>query len=138
MRNRTATDPPILTLPAPAALASSALLPPLVVALCVSLFGPQEFAWLWIGSQVEGATQSLGAGLAVAFIGSVISIILTAWVARRLDAVWLAVRRGAGGSPSLGLFEPAMVLGTALVVIALVIWLFFIEGTGPSIAPNVQ
>lgn len=138
MSRQAATEPPVLTLPAIPRLASSALLPPLVVILCVSLFGPQEVGWLWVGSQVEGATQSLAAGLAVAFAGSVTSIILTAWIARRLDAIWLAVRRGAGGQPSIGLFEPAMVLGTALAVMVLVVWLFFFEGTGPSIAPKVS
>ena len=133
-----ATDQPAITLPAPARVASNAILPPLVGGLCVSLFGPQELAWLWIGSQVEGSTQSLGAGLAVAFAGSVASIIFTAWLARRLDAIWLAVRRGSGARPTYGLFEPAMVLGTALAVLALGFWLLFLEGTGPSIAPQLS
>jgi hypothetical protein len=133
-----ATNHPELALPAPARVASSALLPPLVAALCISLFGPIEFAWLWIGSQVEGSTQSLGAGLAVAFAGSVVSIIGVAWAARRLDALWLAVRRGAGRSPSYGLFEPALVLGTAVAVIALAFYLLVLQGTGPSIAPNMS
>ncbi len=134
----TATDLPAVALPAPARLATHALLPPLVAVLCVSLFGPLELAWLWVGSQVEGATQSLAAGLAVAFAGSVASIIVTAWLARRLDALWLAVRRGAGARPSYGLFEPAIVVGTALAVIGFTIWLLFLEGTGPSIAPQIS
>ncbi len=133
-----ATNPPELALPAPARVASTAILPPVVAVLCVSLFGPLEIAWLWLGSQVEGATQSLGAGLAVAFAGSVASIVLVAWLARRLDALWLAVRRGAGARPRYGLFEPALVLGTALALIALSVWILFIEGPGPSIAPNIS
>lgn len=126
-----------LALPGPARLAANAVLPPLVAVLCVSLFGPIEFAWLWIGSQVEGSTQSLGAGLAVAFAGSAASIIATAWLARRLDAFWLAVRRGSGARPSYGLFEPAIVLGTALALVGFAFWLLVLQGTGPSIAPQL-
>lgn len=127
-----------ISLPPALRITATVGLPPLVTLLCFSLFGPQPLAWLWIGSQVEGATQSLGAGLAVAFFGSVTTIIATAWLARRLDVLWVAVRRGAGGQPGSGFLEPAMVLGTALAVLAIVIWLFIIEGTGPSIAPQVQ
>ena len=137
MRTANGNDHYEMPLPAPARVASSTLLPPLVAILCISLFGPQELGWLWVGSQVEGATQSLGAGLAVAFAGSVVSILATAWTARRLDALWLAVRRGAGARPTYGLFEPAMVLGTGLALIAIAVWILIFAGPGPSIAPEI-
>jgi hypothetical protein len=75
--------------------------------------------------------------LAVAFAGSATTIMLTAWVARRLDWLWVAVRRGAGRNPKGGLLEPAMVLGTALVVVGFAFWFLVIEGPGPSIAPRI-
>ena len=115
----------------------SVLLPPVVGLLCLSLFGPQELAWLWVGSQVEGATQSLGAGLAVAFAGSVVTIIATAWTARRLDSRWLSIRRDAGARPSYGVVEPAMVVGTGIALIAITIWILIYAGPGPSIAPQL-
>lgn len=131
-------EQPAIELSAPLRVIATFGLPPLVTVLCFSLFGPQPIGWLWVGSQVEGATESLGAGLAVAFFGSVTTIIATAWLARRLDVLWVAVRRGAGARPGSGVLEPAMVIGTALAVLAIVFWLFILEGTGPSIAPQVS
>ena len=36
---------------------------------CLSLWGPQPLAWLWVGSQVNYQTGSVTAGIVVAFAG---------------------------------------------------------------------
>ena len=41
------------------------------------------------------ATDSLMSGLATAFIGSVTSICATAWIARRIEALWVSRNPGA-------------------------------------------
>src|SRR5688500_4954006 len=38
------------------------------VLVCVALWGPQPIAWLWVGSQVDYLTDSVSAGLVVAFL----------------------------------------------------------------------
>ena len=48
--------------------------------------------WLWVGSQVQGATSSLGTALGVSFIGVVATIGLLALVLAKLSDVYQANR----------------------------------------------
>ena len=104
--------------------------------LCPSIFGPQPLAWLWVGSQVTFATDSLTGGLATAFIGSVASICATVWVARRIERAWLTTRPNAPWLGGRGLFETALVVSTVVAVVGFMFWFFIIAGPGPTIAPN--
>jgi hypothetical protein len=106
------------------------------VALCLSIFGPQPLAWLWVGSQVEAA-GSLSGGLAVAFMGTVTTIVITVWLGKRLERVWVALRPESGGEGRVGLFETAFVLSTIIAVIGFAIWFFVFAGPGPTIAPDI-
>jgi hypothetical protein len=106
--------------------------------LCLSIFGPQPIGWLWVGSQVNFATDSLMSGLATAFVGSVASICATVWLARRIEQAWLRIAPNAPWLGGRGLFESALVVSTLLAVIGFVFWFFFIAGPGPTIAPDLQ
>ena len=64
--------------------------------LCLTLWGPQPAAWLWVGSQVDYKTDSVALGITVAFAGMLTTLFLTLSVARRLDLAWKLVRRAAG------------------------------------------
>ena len=64
--------------------------------VCLTLWGPQPVAWLWVGSQVNYQTGSVSAGIAVAFAGMIATLMLTLVLAVRLDAIWKVVRRAAG------------------------------------------
>ncbi len=105
------------------------------VVLCLSIFGPQIAAWMWVGSQVEGE-GSLAGGLAVAFVGSVSTIIATVWLGKRLELVWAKLRPNAAAEGQRGLFETAFVISTILALIGFVIWFFVFAGPGPTIAPD--
>ena len=52
--------------------------------------------WLWVGSQVQGATSSLGTALGVSFIGVVATIMLLAGILAKLSNVYQANRRSRG------------------------------------------
>jgi hypothetical protein len=106
--------------------------------LCLSIFGPQEIGWLWVGSQVNFATDSLMTGLATAFMGSVVSICATVWIARRIEAFWVSRNPDAPFLGGRGLFETALVLATLLAVVGFMFWFFVIAGPGPTIAPNLH
>jgi hypothetical protein len=108
------------------------------VLLCLSIFGPQPLGWLWIGSQVDFATDSLMAGMATAFIGSVMTICATVWIARRIEAFWVSRNPDAPWLGGRGLFETALVLATILALVGFVFWFFIIAGPGPTIAPNLH
>ena len=52
--------------------------------------------WLWIGSQIQGATASLGAALSMMFIGVILTIALLAFVLAKLSNVYRANCRARG------------------------------------------
>jgi hypothetical protein len=104
--------------------------------LCLSLFGPQPAAWLWIGSQVEYLTGYVTAGISTIMLGCLASLMLTMALAKRVDHAWKVVRRAAGHRQERGALERifAASVGVALVVFG--IWFLLIQGPAPSLAPS--
>jgi hypothetical protein len=104
--------------------------------LCLSLFGPQPLAWLWIGSQVDYLTGYVTAGIATIMLGCLASLLLTMALAKRVDHAWKLVRRAAGHRQDRGALERIFAgsVGIALVVFA--VWFLVIQGPGPSLAPG--
>jgi hypothetical protein len=104
--------------------------------LCVSLWGPQPLAWLWVGSQVDYETGSVEAGIVVAFLGMIATRFITLVIAKQLDHVWKLVRRAAGHAQKEGMLERIFVISIAVAGTAFLVWFFLIEGPGPQIAPR--
>jgi hypothetical protein len=90
-------------------------------------------AWLWIGSQVQGQTESLGDALAVAFVGVVITIMLLASVLSRLSDVYRANRMARGrGDPGHVVLEGVLVVSAGITVTVFAIWFLFFAGAAPA------
>ena len=91
--------------------------------------------WLYIGSLVQGATDSIGAAIGVALVGATASIIGLAWALARLNEFHqeLQVQRGEQPTP---LLEMVIVASAGIALVGFVVWFFFIEGPGPSLAPT--
>lgn len=93
--------------------------------------------WLWIGSQVQGSTGSIGTAIAVMLIGAIISIIAIAWVLGRLNRVHEHLREARGaeqtGPP---LLEVVLVVTAAVALAGFAFWFFVLAGPGPEIAPR--
>ncbi len=89
--------------------------------------------WLWIGSQVQGHTESLADALAVAFVGVVISIVLLASVLSRLSDIYRAncLARGRA-DPGHVVLEAVLVVSAALSMSAFAVWFFFFAGAAPA------
>ncbi|HEV2723632.1 MAG TPA: hypothetical protein VGV10_03285 [Thermoleophilaceae bacterium] len=103
--------------------------------LCLSLFGPQPLAWLWIGSQVEYLTGAVTAGISTIMLGCLASLMLTMGLAKRLDHAWRLVRRAAGHRQESGALEVIFAASVGAAVLCFGAWFFIIEGPGPSLAP---
>jgi hypothetical protein len=89
--------------------------------------------WLWIGSQVQGQTESLGDALAVAFVGVVITIMLLASVLSRLSDVYRANRMARGrGDPGHVVLEGVLVVSAGITVTVFAIWFLFFAGAAPA------
>jgi hypothetical protein len=104
--------------------------------LLTTLWGPQPAGWLWIGSHVFHETDSIGLGIAVAFVGMLTTIMSTIAIAMRLDRAWKIVRRAGGYEQKNGALERIFVISMAVAGIAFAIWFLVIQGPGSDIAPR--
>jgi len=88
--------------------------------------------WLYIGGQVQGATNSLGTALAVMFCGAVVSLVALVWVLARLARVHqhLRVRRGLEDHGNTAL-EGVMTVSAGLAIVAFAAWFFLFSGSSP-------
>jgi hypothetical protein len=88
--------------------------------------------WLWVGSQIQGATSSLGAALGVMAIGVVGTIALLAILLVQLSNVYRANCRARGlDDPGHFVLEGVLVVSAGLTLAAFVVWFFFFAGTSP-------
>jgi hypothetical protein len=88
--------------------------------------------WLWLGSQVEGATSSIGASIGVAFLGAVLTIVLVAGVLSKLSDIYRANRRSRGlDDPGHFVLEAVLVVSAGIALVVFVIWFFFLAGAEP-------
>ena len=104
--------------------------------LCVSLWGPQPLAWLWVGSQVDYWTDSVVAGIVTAFVGMIATLFITLAIAKRLDHAWRLVRRAAGYEQKEGALNTIFIVSFLIAGSAFLFWFFILTGPGPSIAPQ--
>jgi hypothetical protein len=108
----------------------------LVVLLCLTLWGPQPVAWLWVGSQVDYQTDSVSLGIAVAFAGMIGSLMVTLAIATRLDRAWRILRRAAGHEQREGVLVRIFATTAIVAGLAFLIWFVVLEGPAPTMAPQ--
>ena len=88
--------------------------------------------WLWIGSEIQGATSSLGTAIGASFIGVVITIALVAQLLGKLSDVYRANQRARGiRDPGPVVLEGVLVVSAAITLVGFLIWFFFFAGTSP-------
>jgi hypothetical protein len=93
--------------------------------------------WLWIGSQVQGSTGSIGTAIAVMLLGTIVSIIAIAWVLGKLNHAHEHLREQRGvESTGPPLLEVVLVVTAAIALVGFAIWFFVLAGPGPEIAPR--
>jgi heme/copper-type cytochrome/quinol oxidase subunit 2 len=93
--------------------------------------------WLYVGSQVQGASDSIGLAILVMMVGVVLSILVIVPGLGWLNRKHLELREARGlethGQTAL---EAVMTVSVAIAVLAFLVWFFVIEGPGPSLAPE--
>ncbi|MFL5895621.1 MAG: hypothetical protein ACJ76Z_11000 [Thermoleophilaceae bacterium] len=105
------------------------------ILLCLTLWGPQPAAWLWVGGHVQGATGNIEAAITVAFAGMLVTLFFTLVLVKRLDHAWRLVRRAAGHPQTSGAVERVFVISAGVVVVVFSFWFLVIAGPGPQLAP---
>jgi hypothetical protein len=89
--------------------------------------------WLWIGSQVQGSTQSLSSALAVAFVGVLITVTLLASILSRLSDVYRGNRMARGGEdPGHVVLEGVLVVSAGVTLAVFAVWFLFFAGAAPA------
>ncbi len=95
--------------------------------------------WLWVGSQVQGATESLSGALAAVFVGVIASVLLIAALLVKLSAVYRANRRSRGlGDPGNVVLESVLIVSAAVTILAFAIWFLFLAGASPVPGMGIQ
>ena len=99
----------------------------------IVLWAGTPLAWLWIGAQIQGATQSLGAALAAAFAGVIASILVLASLLARLSDLYRAncVARGLE-DPGHVVLEGVLVVSAGVALAAFTIWFLLFAGAAPA------
>lgn len=88
--------------------------------------------WLWVGSQIQGATESLGTALGAMFVGVILTITAIASVLAKLSDVYRSNCLARGQSdPGHVVLEAVLVISAGLTLIVFVVWFFFLAGTSP-------
>ena len=89
-------------------------------------------AWLWVASQIQGATQSLGSALLVAFVGVLATVTALGSVLARLSDVYRAncVARGLN-DPGHVMLEGVLVVSAGVTLVVFGIWFLFFAGASP-------
>src|ERR1035437_2052645 len=79
--------------------------------------------WLWVGSQIQGATSSLGTELGAAFLGVVLMIVAVAAVLANLTHVYRANCRARGrDDPGQLMLEDLLVVSAGIPLAGFVVW----------------
>jgi hypothetical protein len=88
--------------------------------------------WLWVASQIQGATESLGTALAAAFAGVIVTIAVLAGLLARLSDVYRSncLARGQA-DPGHVMLEGVLVVSAGVTIFVFVIWFFFLAGASP-------
>ena len=115
-------------------LANFVLLAEIVV--CLSMWGAQPVAWLWVGSQVDYLTDSVTAGIGVAFAGMLATLFASLVLAARIDGLWRILRRAAGHDQREGALARIFAVTAVVVGTGFLFWFLIIEGPGPTVAPR--
>jgi hypothetical protein len=99
---------------------------------CIALWLGMPVGWLWVGSQVQGKTGSVGAALLVMMFGIAASVALLipslSWLNRRHVEVRAARGLDVGGATAL---ERVLVASGALVIVGFAVWFFGFSGSEP-------
>jgi hypothetical protein len=105
------------------------------VLLCLTLWGPQPIAWLWVAGHIKGATDSVEMAITAAFAGMLLTLFMTLVLVKRLDYAWQLVRRAGGIDQEGGIVERVFVVSAGIAVVSFTFWFLIIVGPGPIIAP---
>jgi hypothetical protein len=116
--------------------ASGVLLVAMMLGGGIVLWIGVPLCWLYIGSQIQAATDSVGTAIAAMMVGVVVSILAIVPALGWLNRKHVELREARGIETTGTALEAVMTVSVLFAVIAFVVWFFILEGPGPSLAPR--
>src|ERR1700742_793868 len=74
-----------------------------MIVLSLLCWGPIPLACLWVGSQIDYLSGSVGIGILVSFVALFVLLFGSLSLLKRLDQAWILVRRAAGHDQRTGI-----------------------------------
>lgn len=108
----------------------------LMFVISALFWGPIPAGSLWVASQVQFHTDNLGFGLLTGFAVLLGVLFGGLMVLKRLDQLWILVRRAAGIDQRDGVIGRVFGLTAAIGATLFMAWLLLIAGPGASLAPT--
>jgi hypothetical protein len=99
-------------------------------------WGPIPAGALWLGSQVEYHSGSVMVGITASFLTLIAVLFGALALLKRLDHVWILVRRAAGVDQREGMIGRVFAVTAAVGFVVFTAWFLLIAGPGPSLAPG--
>ena len=103
-----------------------------ITLLCLLCWGPIPLACLWLGSQADYLSGSVGIGILVSFVGLFVLLFGALAILRRMDNTWILIRRAAGYDQRSGVLGRIFAVTAAVCGIVFAIWFLVIHGPGSS------
>ena len=103
-----------------------------IVLVSLLCWGPIPLACLWLGSEADYLSGSVGVGILVSFIALFVLLFGALSVLRRLDNMWILVRRAAGHDQRSGALGRIFAVTAAVCGIIFAVWFIVIHGPGSS------
>jgi hypothetical protein len=104
-----------------------------ITVLSLLCWGPIPLACLWLGSEADYLSGSVGLGILVSFAGLFAMLFGTLALLRRLDEAWILVRRAAGHDQRTGALGRIFGATAAVCALVFVFWFLVIHGPGSGI-----
>ena len=103
-----------------------------IVLISLLCWGPIPLACLWLGSEADYLSGSVGLGILVSFIALFVLLFGALSVLRRLDNMWILVRRAAGHDQRSGALGRIFAVTADVCGIIFAVWFIVIHGPGSS------
>jgi hypothetical protein len=104
----------------------------LEIVVSLLFWGPIPAGSLWVASRVQYWTDNVGLGILVGFAAMLAVLIGGLMVLKRIDRVWVLVRRAAGIDQRQGAMGRVFAVTAAICATAFTIWFLLINGPGSS------
>ncbi len=99
-------------------------------------WGPAPAGALWVAAHISDDGRNIFLAIVAGFALCLAVLMIGLVVLKRLDALWVLLRRAAGHDQRSGIIGPMFAVCAVVGGVGFTIWLVFIAGLGSSMIPG--